>query len=48
MVVLERFKTEEVFEAIERYRVTWFPGVPTMFTYLIKRAERKTKRIYLP
>lgn len=35
VVVLDRFKTEEVFEAIERYKVTWFPGVPTMFTYLL-------------
>ena len=35
MVVLERFKTELVFEAIAKYGVTWFPGVPTMFTYLL-------------
>lgn len=35
VVVLERFQTELVFEAIERYKVTWFPGVPTMFTYLL-------------
>ena len=35
VVVLERFKTELVFEAIEKHRVTWFPGVPTMFTYLL-------------
>jgi long-chain acyl-CoA synthetase len=35
VVVLERFKTELVFEAIAQYQVTWFPGVPTMFTYLL-------------
>ena len=35
VVVLERFNTEKVFEAIEKYKVTWFPGVPTMFTYLL-------------
>jgi long-chain acyl-CoA synthetase len=35
VVVLERFKTELVFEAIAKYRVTWFPGVPTMFIYLL-------------
>ncbi len=35
VVVLERFKTEMVFEAIEKFRVTWFPGVPTMFNYLL-------------
>ena len=35
VVVLERFKTELVFEAIAKYHVTWFPGVPTMFNYLL-------------
>ena len=35
VVVLERFKTELVFEAIAKYQVTWFPGVPTMFIYLL-------------
>ena len=35
VVVMESFKTEEVLAAIARHRVTWFPGVPTMFTYLL-------------
>ncbi|MEI9475211.1 MAG: AMP-binding protein [Deltaproteobacteria bacterium] len=35
IVVLERFKTQLVFEAIAKYKVSWFPGVPTMFTYLL-------------
>jgi long-chain acyl-CoA synthetase len=35
VVVLERFQNEPVFEALARHRVTWFPGVPTMFTYLL-------------
>jgi long-chain acyl-CoA synthetase len=35
VVVLERFKIELVFEAIAKYKVTWFPGVPTMFIYLL-------------
>ena len=35
VVVIERFKTEWVYEAIERYQVTWFPGVPTMFSYFM-------------
>jgi len=35
VVVLEKFKTELVFEAIAKYKVTWFPGVPTMFIYLL-------------
>jgi long-chain acyl-CoA synthetase len=39
VVVLERFKTELVFEAIAKYKVTWFPGVPTMFNYLLNGVE---------
>jgi len=35
VVVLNRFKTDYVLEAIRTHRVTWFPGVPTMFTYLL-------------
>ncbi|MBW2049012.1 MAG: AMP-binding protein, partial [Deltaproteobacteria bacterium] len=34
-VVMERFQTEPVFDAIKRERTTWFPGVPTMFTFLL-------------
>jgi len=39
VVVLEQFKTEPVLEAIERYGVTWFPGVPTMFTFLLNAVK---------
>jgi long-chain acyl-CoA synthetase len=39
VVVMERFQTDAVLEAIERHRVTWFPGVPTMFSYLIQGIE---------
>ncbi|OPX36260.1 MAG: hypothetical protein B1H11_07755 [Desulfobacteraceae bacterium 4484_190.1] len=35
VVVMERFQTEPVFDAIARERITWFPGVPTMFTFLL-------------
>jgi long-chain acyl-CoA synthetase len=35
VVVQERFKTELVFGAIAKNKVTWFPGVPTMFSYLL-------------
>ena len=42
VVVLERFRTDLVFEAIEKYRVTWFPGVPTMFTYLLNGLSENT------
>ncbi len=42
VVVLERFKTELLFEAIAKYKVTWFPGVPTMFTYLLNGFQANT------
>ncbi|MEW5912755.1 MAG: long-chain fatty acid--CoA ligase [Thermodesulfobacteriota bacterium] len=35
VVVLESFSPERALEAIAQYRVTWFPGVPTMFNYLL-------------
>jgi len=45
VVVLERFQTEQVFEAIERYKVTWFPGVPTMFTYLLNGTQENQRNL---
>ncbi|WP_126425046.1 class I adenylate-forming enzyme family protein [Brevibacillus marinus] len=39
-VVLERFSTKAVLEAIEKHRATVMPGVPTMFAYLANYAER--------
>ncbi len=35
VVVMKQFKTRQVFEAIARHKITWFPGVPTMFNYLL-------------
>ncbi len=35
VVVLEGFRTEQTLEAIGRHGITWLPGVPTMFTYLL-------------
>ncbi|MCJ8500697.1 class I adenylate-forming enzyme family protein [Desulfatitalea alkaliphila] len=35
VVVMERFKSEDVFAAVVRHGVTWYPGVPTMFHYLL-------------
>jgi len=34
VVILERFQAEAVLQAFEDYRITWFPGVPTMFNYI--------------
>lgn len=52
VVVMERFRTEAVFEAVERYGVTWYPGVPTMFHYLLagfseNRRDLSTLRMLL-
>ncbi len=43
IVVMERFQTEMVFEALERYGVTWFPGVPTMFGYLLNAFDERPR-----
>ena len=45
IVVLDRFKNELVLEAIEKYKVTWFPGVPTMFIYLLNGLKEKRYNI---
>ena len=39
VVVVDGFKSEDVLRAIARHRVTWFPGVPTMFTYLLSALD---------
>jgi acyl-CoA synthetase (AMP-forming)/AMP-acid ligase II len=39
-VILERFSTKAVLEAIQKHRGTVFPGVPTMFAYLANFPER--------
>ncbi|MGW8322144.1 MAG: long-chain-fatty-acid--CoA ligase [Thermodesulfobacteriota bacterium] len=44
VVVMERFQTELVMEAMEREGVTWFPGVPTMFGYLLNAFEERPRR----
>lgn len=40
VVVVDGFKSEEILQAISRHRVTWFPGVPTMLTYLLNTFEQ--------
>ena len=45
VIVTPRFQTEMVFEAIERYKVTWFPGVPTMFGYLLNEFDAKPRNV---
>lgn len=42
VVVLERFQAESVLKALEHYKVTWFPGVPTMFNFIYHAYEKGT------
>jgi long-chain acyl-CoA synthetase len=39
-VILERFTPDGVLRAIQDHRVTLFPGVPTMFNYLVNVPDR--------
>lgn len=45
VVVVERFKPQTIFEAIEKFRATWFPGVPTMFILLLNAFCENTRDI---
>ena len=45
VVVLDRFQAEAVLQAFVDYRVTWFPGVPTMFNYLCHAYETGTYNV---
>lgn len=40
VVVLDRFQADTVLRAFVDYRITWFPGVPTMFNYLYHACEQ--------
>jgi long-chain acyl-CoA synthetase len=42
VVILDRFQAETVLQAFVDYRVTWFPGVPTMFNYICHAYESGT------
>jgi len=45
VVVVERFKPETIFDLVEKYGVTWFPGVPTMFILLLNAFGENTRDI---
>lgn len=44
-VVIERFQSVPVFDAISKYGVTWFAGVPTMFNYLISSFDDNPRNV---
>jgi long-chain acyl-CoA synthetase len=39
-ILLRHFDPLKALEAIERYQVNYFPGVPTMFMYLLRHPDR--------
>ena len=39
VIITERFQTEEVLELIHRNKITFFTGVPTMYSYLLNHPE---------
>ncbi len=45
VVVVDRFQAETVLQAFVDYRVTWFPGVPTMFNYIYHAYEKGTYNV---
>jgi long-chain acyl-CoA synthetase len=45
VIVAPRFQTEMIFDAIDQYQVTWFPGVPTMFGYLLQEFDSKPRNV---
>jgi len=45
VVVVKKFNTENIYEAMKRYNVTWFPGVPSMFYYLLSDFSSNTRSI---
>lgn len=44
-VIMERFQSQPALEALERARVTWFPGVPTMFAYLLEAMGKSPRKL---
>ncbi|MBA2682079.1 MAG: long-chain fatty acid--CoA ligase [Ktedonobacteraceae bacterium] len=42
MLLLPRFKTKNVLEAVYRYRPSIFPGIPTMYVALMNEAGKRT------
>lgn len=45
VVVMERFQTERVFDAIQKEHITWFPGVPTMFAFLLSAFDEHPRDV---
>ena len=42
MILLPRFKTEDVIKTIRQYHPTMFPGIPTMYTAILREVGKHT------
>ncbi len=45
MLLLPRFKSGEVVNAIRKYRPTLFPGIPTMYLAILREAGKHTQQL---
>ena len=45
MVLLPRFKADDVVKAIERYRPTQLPGIPTMYMAIMRAAGKHAEKL---
>ncbi len=45
MVLLPRFKPDDVVKAIRQYRPTLFPGIPSMYLSIMKEAGKRTEQL---
>jgi long-chain acyl-CoA synthetase len=43
MVLLSRFKAQDVVKAIRRYHPTIFPGIPTMYLAVMREASQPSR-----
>ncbi len=39
VIIMERFETEEVLDLLHENRITFFTGVPTMYSYLLSHPK---------
>lgn len=44
-VIMERFQSAQALEAMAKAGITWFPGVPTMFVYLMEEMGKNPRHL---
>ena len=45
MILIPRFNAKAILEAIQRYRPTIFPGIPTMYIAILREAGKHTEQL---